>query len=52
MNRKKGHNYLTVFVDLQAKRVLLATEGQDASVWERFADELFQHNGSICHAGE
>ena len=24
MNRKKGHNYLTVFADLQAKRVLLA----------------------------
>ena len=45
MNRKKGHNYLTVFVDLQAKRVLLAVEGKDAGVWERFADELFQHNG-------
>lgn len=45
MNRKKGHNYLTVFVDLQAKRVLLAVEGKDASVWERFADELFKHNG-------
>jgi transposase len=45
MNRRKGHNYLTVFVDLQAKRVLLAVEGKDASVWERFADQLFKHNG-------
>ena len=45
MNRKQGHNYLTVFVALQAKRVLLAVEGKDARVWERFADELFQHNG-------
>ncbi|MDE3100582.1 MAG: ISL3 family transposase [Verrucomicrobiota bacterium] len=45
MNRKKGHNYLTVFVDLQTKRVLLAVEGKDAGVWERFADELFSHNG-------
>lgn len=45
MNRKKGHNYLTVFVDLQAKRVLLAVEGKDASVWERFAEELGKHNG-------
>jgi transposase len=45
MNRKKGHNYLTVFVDLQAKRVLLAVEGKDASVWERFAEELGNHNG-------
>ena len=45
MNRRKGHNYLTVFVDLQAKRVLLAVEGKDAGVWERFADQLFKHNG-------
>ena len=45
MNRKKGHNYLTVFVDLQARRVLLAVEGKDASTWERLADELYAHNG-------
>jgi transposase len=45
MNRRKGHNYLTVFVDLAAKRVLLATEGKDASVWERFAEQLLAHNG-------
>ena len=45
MNRRKGHNYLTVFVDLQAKRVLLAVAGKDASVWERFAEQLGQHNG-------
>lgn len=45
MNRKKGHNYLTVFVDLVAKRVLLAVEGKDASVWERFSEQLSKHNG-------
>jgi transposase len=45
MNRKKGHNYLTVFVDLEAKRVLLAVEGKDAGVWERFAEQLGKHNG-------
>jgi len=45
MNRKKGHNYLTVFVDLAAKRVLLAVEGKDATVWERFVEELGRHNG-------
>jgi transposase len=45
MNRKKGHNYLTVFVDLQAKRVLLAVEGKDAGAWERFAEQLVKHNG-------
>lgn len=45
MNRKKGHNYLTVFVDLAAKRVLLAVEGKDAGTWKRFAEQLGQHNG-------
>ena len=45
MNRKKGHNYLTVFADLAAKRVLLAVEGKDAATWERFAVELGKHNG-------
>lgn len=40
MNRKKGYNYLTVFADLRAKRVLLAVEGKDATVWERFVEEL------------
>jgi len=38
MNRRKGHNYLTFFWGLQAKRVLPAAEGKDANDWERFAD--------------
>ncbi len=45
MNRRKGHNYLTVFADLLAKRVLFATPGKGASVWESFAAELLRHNG-------
>jgi len=45
MNRKKGHHYLTVFVDLEAKRVLLAVEGKDAGTWEQFAAQLVKHNG-------
>jgi transposase len=45
MNRKKGHNYVTVFADLVGKRVLFATEGKDAGVWESFAQELQAHDG-------
>src|SRR5208283_5240194 len=45
MNRKKGHNYITVFADLAERRVLFGTEGKDAGVWERFAQELQAHNG-------
>jgi len=45
MNRRKGHNYLTVFCDLVKKRVLFAAEGKDAGVWEEFMECLILHNG-------
>jgi len=45
MNRKKGHHYLTVFVDLRAKRVLLAVEGKGADTWDVFRREIGAHNG-------
>jgi transposase len=45
MNRRKGHDYLTVFADLVQKRVLFATPGKDAEVWRAFAAELPRHNG-------
>jgi transposase len=45
MNRRKGHNYITVFADLLNKRVLFGVEGKDAPTWEAFAQELQAHNG-------
>ncbi len=45
INLRKGHSYLTVFADLLAKRVLFATPGKDAPVWEVFAAVLLRHNG-------
>lgn len=45
MNRKKGHNYVTVIADLLNKRVLFGTAGKDASVWARFGEEFQAHNG-------
>jgi len=32
MNRRKGHNYLTAFAALIAKRVLFTTPRKDASI--------------------
>ncbi len=45
LSLRKGHNYLTVFADLLAKRVLFATEGKDKETWTRFTAELEKHNG-------
>ena len=45
MNLRKGHEYLTVFADLEERRVLFATEGKDGSTFGAFAAELLRHNG-------
>ena len=45
MNRRKGHNYITVFADLVKKRVLFGVAGKDATVWEAFARQLEAHGG-------
>lgn len=45
MSVRKGHEYLSVFADLVARRVLFATEGKDKETWARFVEELEKHNG-------
>jgi len=44
MNRRKGHEYLTVFADLLERRVLFATEGKDHTTFTAFVEELMRHN--------
>ena len=39
-----GHNYITVFADLERRSVLFATDGRYIDSWERFALELPKHN--------
>jgi transposase len=42
---KRGHNYLTLAVDVDARRVVSVTEGKDAATIGAFADDLRAHNG-------
>jgi transposase len=42
---KRGHNYVSVFVDLERSKVLFATEGKDASTVKEFAQDLKEHKG-------
>nr|WP_274379398.1 transposase [Alkalihalobacterium alkalinitrilicum] len=37
---RKGHDYVTLFVDMDTKRVLFATEGKDSAVLETFKEFL------------
>lgn len=45
MSVHKGHEYVSVFADLVAKRVLFATEGKDKSTWAQFVEALEKHHG-------
>ena len=42
---RKGHKYVSVFVDMEQREVVFATPGKDESTITRFADELPKHNG-------
>ena len=46
-SRSKGHNYITVFMELEEdrRRVVFATEGKDADTVRRFREDLEAHGG-------
>jgi transposase len=43
---RRGHDYVTLFVDIDQARVVFATEGKDADTIAAFADDLAAHGGS------
>ncbi len=43
---RRGHDYITLFVDLEARRLLFATPGKDARTFAKFSDDLQAHGGS------
>ncbi len=42
---RRGHNYITLFYDLDEKRLLFGTEGRDQSVVSAFREDLQAHGG-------
>jgi Transposase and inactivated derivatives len=40
---RRGHNYVTVFADMQSGEVIYATEGKDAKTIKAFTEELPKH---------
>jgi len=43
---RRGHSYVTQFVDLKERRTIFVAEGKDASTIDKFRDDLIEHNGS------
>lgn len=44
-SRRRGHNYITVFMDLDRASVLFATEGKDSSTIKTFKADFKAHRG-------
>jgi transposase len=42
---RRGHNYVSLFVDLVCRRVLFVAEGKDAGTVDAFARDLAAHGG-------
>ena len=42
---KKGHHYITVFMDLERKTVLYATDGKDHTTVDTFVKDFEEHSG-------
>jgi transposase len=46
-SRKKGHTYVTIFVDLDTHTVLHVTPGKKGATVSEFKDVLIRHGGSV-----
>jgi len=46
-SRAKGHEYITLFVDLSKRRTIFITEGKDNTTVKRFAEDFKEHNGDV-----
>jgi len=46
---RRGHDYVSLFVDIDQRRVLFVTEGRGADTVGAFADDLEAHNGDASH---
>jgi transposase len=49
---KRGHNYITLFVDIDVRKVVYVAEGKDADTVARFADHVDDHNSDASRIKE
>jgi transposase len=49
---KRGQDYISLFVDMDARKVVFVTEGNDAETVARFADHVDDHNSDASRIKE
>jgi transposase len=45
----KGHDYVSLFVDLEKKKTIFVAKGKDNTTVQAFATDLAQHKGTVKH---
>jgi len=45
-SKRKGHDYITLFVDLNKKKTIFITEGKDQKTVKAFVEDLKSHKGN------
>ena len=51
-SRATGHDYITLFVDLEKRRTIFITEGKDNTTVDKFKKDLEAHNGKADNIKE
>ena len=49
---KRGRDYISLFVDIDARKAVYVTEGKDAATVARFADHVDEHNSDASRIKE
>jgi len=49
---KRGHDYISLFVDIDSRKVVYVAEGKDADTVARFADHVDDHNSDASRIKE
>ncbi|MFB6367958.1 transposase, partial [Paenibacillus elgii] len=49
---KRGHNYITIFIDPEQKNVICVTKGKDSNTWDECKKQLEAHGGKAEHITE
>jgi transposase len=45
--KSRGHNYITIFIDLEKSTVLFITDGKDSETIKKFVEDFTKHNGKV-----
>ena len=49
---RRGHDYVTLFYDLDQKRLVFVADGKDAETFEDFDEFVWEHNGNTVNIRE